>query len=61
MLFRSPDQIGARWSGGSQALNLGPCQGGFVEFVPPQAGHYTFVTHAFADMEKGAVGVLQVQ
>lgn len=56
-----PDQIGARWSGGSQALNLGPCQGGFVEFVPPQAGRYTFVTHAFADMEKGAVGVLQVQ
>ena len=56
-----PDQIGAGWSGGSQALNLGPCQGGFVEFVPPQAGHYTFVTHAFADMEKGAVGVLQVQ
>lgn len=56
-----PDQIGARWSGGSQALNLGPCQGGFVEFMPPQAGHYTFVTHAFADMEKGAVGVLQVQ
>lgn len=56
-----PDQIGARWSGGSQALNLGPCQGGFVEFVPPQAGHYSFVTHAFADMEKGAVGVLQVQ
>ena len=56
-----PDQIGARWSGGSQALNLGPCQGGFVEFVRPQAGHYTFVTHAFADMEKGAVGVLQVQ
>ena len=56
-----PDQIGSRWSGGSQALNLGPCQGGFVEFVPPQAGHYTFVTHAFADMEKGAVGVLQVQ
>ena len=56
-----PDQIGARWSGGSQALNLGPCQGGFVEVVPPQAGHYTFVTHAFADMEKGAVGVLHVQ
>ena len=56
-----PDQIGSRWSGGSQALNLGPCQGGFVEFVPPQAGHYSFVTHAFADMEKGAVGVLHVQ
>lgn len=56
-----PDQIGARWSGGSQALNLGPCQGGFVEFVPPQAGHYSFVTHAFADMEKGAMGVLHVQ
>lgn len=56
-----PDQIGSRWSGGSQALNLGPCQGGFVEFVPPQAGHYSFVTHAFADMEKGAMGVLHVQ
>ncbi len=56
-----PDQIGSRWSGGSQALNLGPCQGGFVEFVPPQAGHYSFVTHAFADMEKGAMGVLHAQ
>ncbi|EGQ73134.1 multicopper oxidase domain-containing protein [Actinomyces sp. oral taxon 448] len=55
-----PDRIGAAWSGGSQALGLEPAQGGFVEAVPPGAGTYTFVTHAFADMEKGAMGRLVV-
>lgn len=55
-----PSQIGAPWSGGSQALGLQPAQGGFVECVASQPGHYVFVTHAFADMEKGARGVLEV-
>ena len=55
-----PSRIGAAWSGGSQALGLQPAQGGFVECVASEPGHYVFVTHSFADMEKGARGVLEV-
>ena len=55
-----PSRIGAAWSGGSQALGLQPAQGGFVECVASEPGHYVFVTHSFADMEKGAHGVLEV-
>ena len=55
-----PGQIGNAWSGGSQALGLQPAQGGFVECVASEPGHYVFVTHSFADMEKGAHGVLEV-
>ena len=55
-----PSQIGATWSGGSQALGLQPAQGGFVECVACEPGHYVFVSHSFADMEKGAHGVLEV-
>ena len=55
-----PDRIGAAWSGGGQALGLQPAQGGFVECVPAESGTYTFVSHAFADMEKGAMGKLVV-
>lgn len=55
-----PDEIGAAWSGGGQALGLQPAQGGFVECVPPAPGSYTLITHAFADMEKGAMGYLKV-
>ena len=55
-----PSRIGAAWSGGSQALGLQPAQGGFVECVASEPGHYVFVSHSFADMEKGAHGVLEV-
>ena len=55
-----PNRIGAAWSGGSQALGLQPAQGGFVECVASEPGHYVFVSHSFADMEKGAHGVLEV-
>ena len=55
-----PGQIGNAWSGGSQALGLQPAQGGFVECVASEPGHYVFVSHSFADMEKGAHGVLEV-
>jgi len=55
-----PTRMGAAWSGGSQALGLQPAQGGFVECVASEPGHYVFVTHSFADMEKGAHGVLEV-
>ena len=35
-----------------------PSQGGWVEFTLDKEGIYPFVTHAFGDMVKGAVGVL---
>lgn len=47
-------------AGGSQALDLMPAQGGFVEFTPTEAGSYAFVTHKFNDASRGAVGVFQV-
>ena len=55
-----PSRIGNAWSRGSQALGLQPAQGGFVECVASEPGHYVFVSHSFADMEKGAHGVLEV-
>jgi nitrite reductase (NO-forming) len=46
--------------GGSQALDLQPAQGGFVEFTFDQPGLYPFVTHKFASASKGALGVFAV-
>lgn len=46
-------------AGGSQTLDLQPAQGGFVEFVPAQAGQYVFVTHKFSNVVKGAAGYIQ--
>ncbi|WP_197671769.1 multicopper oxidase domain-containing protein [Devriesea agamarum] len=46
--------------GGSQALDLASCQGGFVETVFEQPGTYTFVNHSFVDMERGARGLITV-
>jgi nitrite reductase (NO-forming) len=45
--------------GGSQALDLQPAQGGFVEFTFDVAGQYPFVTHKFATASKGALGFFQ--
>ena len=42
----------------SQTINLVPSQGGWVEFTLDKEGNYPFVTHAFGDMVKGAIGVL---
>ncbi|MFD0521451.1 multicopper oxidase domain-containing protein [Paractinoplanes durhamensis] len=47
-------------SGGSQVMALAPASGGFVEAVFPEAGHYSFVTHAMADAERGARGTFEV-
>ncbi|WP_415504541.1 multicopper oxidase domain-containing protein [Actinomyces slackii] len=55
-----PQRIGEPWSGGSQALGLHPAQGGFVECVAQEPGNYVLVTHSFADMEKGAKGILRI-
>jgi nitrite reductase (NO-forming) len=46
--------------GGSQALDLQPAQGGFVELVFPEAGHYPFVSHVMVDAERGARGIVGV-
>lgn len=46
--------------GGAQALDLQPSQGGFVEFTFDADGVYPFVTHKFANVGKGAVGLFQV-
>ena len=47
-------------TGGSQALSLGAAEGGFVELVAGEPGHYSFVNHSFSYAEKGAHGVLEV-
>ncbi|TFD45664.1 copper oxidase [Cryobacterium frigoriphilum] len=49
-------QGGSTGTGGSQTLALAPAQGGFVELSFPEAGTYSFVTHAMTDAERGAVG-----
>ena len=46
-------------SGGAQALDLQPSQGGFVEFTFDEAGLYPIVTHKFANVGKGALGLFQ--
>ena len=46
--------------GGSQALDLMPAQGGFVEFTLDRDGTYPFVTHKLAPAHKGAMGVFKV-
>jgi nitrite reductase (NO-forming) len=45
--------------GGSQALDLQPAQGGFVEFSLAENGLYPIVTHKFANVGKGALGLFQ--
>jgi nitrite reductase (NO-forming) len=45
--------------GGAQALDLQPAQGGFVEFSFDEPGLYPIVTHKFANVGKGALGLFQ--
>lgn len=42
--------------GGSQALDLTPAQGGFVEFTVSEQGTYSIVTHKFDDASRGGLG-----
>jgi uncharacterized cupredoxin-like copper-binding protein len=42
----------------SQTISLAPSQGGWVDFTLDEPGNYTFVTHNFGDMVKGAAGIL---
>jgi nitrite reductase (NO-forming) len=45
----------------AQTVDLNPNQGGWVEFTLAEEGIYPFVSHAFADMERGAVGALATE
>jgi uncharacterized cupredoxin-like copper-binding protein len=45
----------------AQTVNLAPSQGGYVEFTLDEEGTYPFVTHAFGDAVKGAIGVIQTE
>ena len=45
--------------GGSQAIDLQPAQGGYVEFSFDEDGLYLIVTHKFSNASKGALGVFQ--
>ncbi|HLS25492.1 MAG TPA: multicopper oxidase domain-containing protein [Beutenbergiaceae bacterium] len=58
-LRRGEDAFG-NTGGGSQALSVAVAQGGFVETVFPETGHYPMVTHVMADAERGASGVVAV-
>jgi nitrite reductase (NO-forming) len=51
--------VGNEGSWGSQAMDLSPAQGGYVEFVMPEDGLYPMVTHAFNFVGRGALGLFQ--
>ena len=44
---------------GSQAVDLSPAQGAFVEFTTAEDGLYPIVTHAFNFVGRGALGLVQ--
>jgi nitrite reductase (NO-forming) len=54
LLLRPDDR-----QGGAQALDLQPAQGGYVEFSFDEDGLYPIVTHKFANVGKGALGLFQ--
>lgn len=45
--------------GPAQTVNVAPSQGAIVEFTMEEDGMYPFVTHAFGDAVKGAIGVFK--
>jgi nitrite reductase (NO-forming) len=51
--------VGNKGNFGSQAMDLAPAQGGYVEFVMPEDGLYPMVTHAFNFVGRGALGLFQ--
>lgn len=59
LMRRGVDAFGTR-DGHSQALDLAPAQGGFVEMQFLESGTYTFVNHSFSEMERGAAGKIVV-
>lgn len=47
--------------GASQALDLSPGQGGFVQFTPTRPGHYELLDHHLDHAAMGAAGYLRVE
>jgi nitrite reductase (NO-forming) len=45
---------------GNQTITIPPGGGAVVELTIPQAGLYPFVTHSFASVGKGALGLIKV-
>jgi nitrite reductase (NO-forming) len=56
-----PDGNPANHLVGNQTITVPPGGGAVVELTIPDPGTYAFVTHSFSDMDKGAVGVIQVK
>jgi nitrite reductase (NO-forming) len=52
-------KIGNAGNYGSQAVDLSPAQGAFVEFIMAEDGLYPIVTHAFNFVGRGALGLFQ--
>ena len=52
-------QAGNPGNWGSQAMDLSPAQGGYVEFATAEDGLYPIVTHAFNFVGRGALGLVQ--
>ena len=52
-------RLGNTGNYGSQAVDLSPAQGAFVEFVMAEDGLYPIVTHAFNFVGRGALGLFQ--
>ncbi|MBA3430961.1 MAG: multicopper oxidase domain-containing protein [Actinobacteria bacterium] len=46
--------------GPAQTISIAPSQGAIVEFTMEEGGMYPFVTHAFGDAVKGAIGTFKV-
>jgi nitrite reductase (NO-forming) len=46
--------------GPAQTISVAPAQGAIVEFTMEEEGMYPFVTHAFGDAVKGAIGTFKV-
>ena len=56
---RPPSAASTSSRGGAQVLDLQPAQVGFVEFTFDEPGLYPIVTHKFANVAKGALGLFQ--
>jgi nitrite reductase (NO-forming) len=55
------DAASAPTVSGVQTVDVPVGGGAIFEVRPAEPGDYPFVTHAFADATKGAVGVFQAQ
>ncbi|SIK02689.1 Copper-containing nitrite reductase [Mycobacteroides abscessus subsp. abscessus] len=59
-LLRDAQDAFGNDGGHAQSLDLASAQGGFVEMEFREVGTYSFVNHSFAEMERGARGLIEV-